>query len=157
MRQYTICFMSLFALLSCQKDVKQNNNSNTEDSITEITYSTDPQDVLANKNTETLLDHLEAKQSELKEKLEELIKDNNIEEAIEENIVFDQLDKPRYLWSLFLFSGYLKAIKQNENKYILTIPNKEIKNLYVKIVEDYVEQTINNCLQASGSALSCVK
>ena len=43
-----------------------------------------------------------------------------------------------------MFSGYLKAIKQNESKYILTIPNKEVKNLYVKIVEDYVEQTINN-------------
>lgn len=69
MRTYTLCFISLFGLISCQKEVKQSTQNSRKDSITEITYSTDPKDVLANKNTETLLDHLEEKQQELKNKL----------------------------------------------------------------------------------------
>lgn len=72
MRTYTICFITLFGLVSCQKDIKQNIIDDDKDSITEITYTSDPEDVLSNKNTETLLDHLEGKQSELKTKLQSI-------------------------------------------------------------------------------------
>lgn len=72
MRTYTICFITLFGLVSCQKDIKQNTIDDDKDSITEITYTSDPEDVLSNKNTETLLDHLEDKQSELKTKLQSI-------------------------------------------------------------------------------------
>ncbi len=74
---------------------------------------------------------------DVKDKLEELIKGNRIEEDIEENIIFSELNEPKYLWSLLLFSGYLKALEGDLGKYILSIPNKEIKKLYNKIMEKY--------------------
>lgn len=71
MRTYTLCLISLFGLFSCQKEVNNAQESN-EDTITEITYSSDPEDALANKDTEMLLDHLEKKQKELQSRLKEV-------------------------------------------------------------------------------------
>jgi hypothetical protein len=81
---------------------------------------------------------------ETKEKLEELIKGNSIEEDIEESIVFSELNQSKYLWSLLLFSGYLKAVEGDLGKYILSIPNKELKKLYSKIMEKYFSSLMPN-------------
>ncbi len=78
----------------------------------------------------------------IKDKLEELIKGNSIEEEIEEGIVFSELDNPKHLWSLLLFSGYLKANEGTIGKYLLSIPNKEIKKLYSKIIENYFNKLV---------------
>ncbi len=71
------------------------------------------------------------------EKLENLIKGNSIEEYIEESIVFSELNDSKNLWSLLLFSGYLKSTEGDLGKYTLSIPNKELKKLYNKIMEKY--------------------
>lgn len=69
MRSYSLYILSLIGLASCKKEHDTNLTTSEQDSIREITYSTDPEDVLANKSTETLLDHLESKQQELQLKL----------------------------------------------------------------------------------------
>ncbi len=80
----------------------------------------------------------------VKEKLEELIKGNSIEEDIEENILFSEINEPKYLWSLLLFSGYLKAVENNIGMYKLSIPNKELKKLYNKIIVKHFNLLIPN-------------
>ncbi len=81
-------------------------------------------------------------ESIIKDKIDNLIKGEAIEELIEENIVFSELNKPKYLWSLLLFSGYLKATVNYNGKYLLSIPNKEIKIMYNKIREEYFTDII---------------
>lgn len=87
MRTYTLCIIGLFSLISCRKEIENNNLNTNKDSITEITYSTDPDDALSNKDTEKLLDHLESKQLELKEKLK------NIKNKEEGDLLFTEYQK----------------------------------------------------------------
>ncbi len=60
------------------------------------------------------------------------------------NIVFKDLEKNQgSIWSLFLMTGYLKAITVNMNPYgyeecTLAIPNKEIGSLYTRIIQKWL-------------------
>ena len=79
-----------------------------------------------------------------KEKISQLIKGHNIKETIDEHIVFKDLEKNQgSIWSLFLMTGYLKAITVNMNPYgyeecALAIPNKEIGSLYTRIIQEWL-------------------
>ncbi len=73
----------------------------------------------------------------IKEDLEDLIKGKKIKAEIESNIIFGGLDNSKYLWSLLLFSGYLKCTNLYENVYTLEIPNKEVKNCYRSIMKSF--------------------
>lgn len=79
-----------------------------------------------------------------KEKISQLIKGHSIKETIDEHIVFKDLEKNQgSIWSLFLMTGYLKAITVNINSYgyeecTLAIPNKEIGSLYIRIIQEWL-------------------
>lgn len=84
----------------------------------------------------------------VKDNLEKLIKDEPIINQINENVVFSDLKNHRKepLWSLLLFSGYLKAQPLPEQEFTseklrhfqLTIPNYEIKQLFKDIVTEWL-------------------
>ena len=80
----------------------------------------------------------------IKEKFSQLISGSLIKETIDQHIVFKDLEKNKAaIWSLFLMTGYLKAIKINRNycgykEYTLAIPNKEIGSLYAKIIQEWL-------------------
>ena len=100
-----------------------------------------------NSGSSSLIEKLiHSSDKDVKNKIEELIKGNSIEEDIEENIVFSELNEPKYLWSLLLFSGYLKAIENDIGMYILSIPNKEIKSVYSKIIVKYFNMLVPNII-----------
>src|SRR5262249_39773611 len=68
----------------------------------------------------------------LKENLALLLEDKPIQASIDQNMVFGDLEKDNNaLWSLLLFSGYLKAIKreplEERIQCLLTPPNYEVK------------------------------
>ncbi len=79
-----------------------------------------------------------------KEKISQLIKGHSIKEIIDEHIVFKDLEKNQgSIWSLFIMTGYLKAITVNRNAYgyeecELAIPNKEIESLYIRIIQEWL-------------------
>ncbi len=79
-----------------------------------------------------------------KEKISQLIKGYSIKEIIDEHIVFKDLEKNQgAIWSLFLMTGYLKAMQVNVNAYgyeecELAIPNKEIETLYIRIIQEWL-------------------
>ena len=84
---------------------------------------------------------------DVKQELGELIKGKSITKQLSENIVFGDIEKSSdTIWSLLLFSGYLKAENVeiiNKKTYCdLSIPNKEVEYLYEEIVMDWFNESI---------------
>ena len=79
-----------------------------------------------------------------KDKIDILINDGIIQEYIEDNIVFNRLNDPTYLWSLLLFSGYLKAKHVDRKIYKLEIPNEEVKDVYKYTMMSYFKSIVDN-------------
>ncbi|PWU07189.1 MAG: AAA family ATPase [Verrucomicrobia bacterium] len=84
----------------------------------------------------------------VKQKLEALIQGQIIEQAIAENLVFLELDsQEEALWSLLLFTGYLKVLSSELHGRRLmakiAIPNKEVSFVYDKIVEGWFSNKIS--------------
>ncbi len=78
-----------------------------------------------------------------KEKLQILMQGGSISEAIDENIVFQDLDtNVSALWSLLLMSGYLKAKSYagtlGGDMCELEIPNKEVGSVYIKVINEWL-------------------
>ncbi|MCP4668338.1 MAG: AAA family ATPase, partial [Deltaproteobacteria bacterium] len=88
---------------------------------------------------------------ELKEELEQLIRGETIEKAIESNIVLKEVPRrEQLLWSFLLLGGYLKQTNKRRDEgadktyYTLSIPNKEVRTVYTRIVDDYFSTKIEN-------------
>ncbi len=102
-----------------------------------------------NTSDNALIKDLLIRSSELfKGQFELLLKDNSIEMLIDEHLAFNHLDlNESAIWALLLMSGYLKAIfiknENNEPLYQLKIPNKEVKDLYKKLIAEWLSG-VNN-------------
>ncbi|MCE3239445.1 MAG: Protein of unknown function (DUF1703)/Predicted AAA-ATPase [Gammaproteobacteria bacterium] len=78
-----------------------------------------------------------------KEQFELLLQNNPVEQLIDENTVFGDLKKNEpAAWSLLLMAGYLKVLSQRHTEQglwcFLEIPNKEVRNLYRQIIEQWL-------------------
>ncbi len=88
--------------------------------------------------------------AELKNNLELLIQGETIEKTIVENIVYHQIEKDSTnVWSLLLFSGYLKVVASysSEDEGLichLAIPNNEVRLLYRQIIKSWFSESIYN-------------
>ena len=83
----------------------------------------------------------------LKDKLEQLLVGQPIEALINAGMVFSDLQRDQNaVWSLLLFSGYLKAIhaeRSDGNVSVeLTTPNYEVSLLYRDIVRSWLSQSL---------------
>ncbi|MGE5341962.1 MAG: AAA family ATPase [Candidatus Omnitrophota bacterium] len=94
---------------------------------------------------------LSRKKTGLREELEQLIRGETIEKAIEDNIVLkDIYNDEDALWSFLLMGGYLKQIsKRRDNAsgrmvYSLSVPNEEVKTTYTRIIRRYFSTKIEN-------------
>lgn len=81
---------------------------------------------------------------ELKEDLEQLIRGESIEKAIDENIILKEVSlREDLLWSFLLMGGYLKSIEKRRDpasgKFYCTlaIPNEEVKSTYTGIIDRF--------------------
>lgn len=82
---------------------------------------------------------------------ETLLKGESIHCPIDEQIVYNQLDrKENAIWSLLLASGYLKVIRYEKGEeitsgtyaeYELTLTNYEVKRMFLCMVNDWFEET----------------
>ncbi|MCK4609052.1 MAG: AAA family ATPase, partial [Gammaproteobacteria bacterium] len=78
----------------------------------------------------------------IKEGIEQILQQKPIEVLVNENMVFGDLyTNKEAIWSLLLFSGYLKASdRQNERskvRCLLSAPNKEVASLYQDIIQEW--------------------
>ena len=76
--------------------------------------------------------------------MENLLKGGTLRTKIDEQIVFNQLDRNEYaIWSLLLASGYLKAeghtmdAETGREEYALKLTNKEVKLMFENMIEDW--------------------
>lgn len=81
--------------------------------------------------------------SEIKVKFEDLLDGKEIVAQLDEQIVFEQLQRKKgAIWSLLLASGYLKVIKRDQDRkgrydYHLKITNHEVMLMFEDMVEDW--------------------
>ncbi len=86
-------------------------------------------------------------------RFEKLLHGEPIEEPVDDNVVLSGLERrPDALWSLLLFSGYLKAEqipgpRFEEPRYRLSIPNREVRKLYTSTFRDWMNA---NLLEGGG-------
>lgn len=85
----------------------------------------------------------------VKETMEELLKGRKLCTAIDEQIVFSQLEySENAVWSLFLASGYLKADSHQFNEefgleeYELSLTNKEVRITFEKMIRDWFGKSV---------------
>jgi hypothetical protein len=88
---------------------------------------------------------------ELKKELEQLIRGETIEKAIDDNIILKQVAaREDLLWSFLLMGGYLKQNPERRDEvtgkmyYTLLIPNMEVRMTYVQIIDHYFTAKIGN-------------
>lgn len=88
---------------------------------------------------------------ELREELEQLIRGEAIEKAIDDNIILKEITlRDDLLWSFLLMGGYLKQTAKRRDDvsgkiyYKLSIPNKEVRATYTRIVDNYFSTKIEN-------------
>jgi hypothetical protein len=88
---------------------------------------------------------------ELKKELEQLIRGESIEKAIEEDIVLtDVTIDEDLLWSFLLMAGYLKPTGKKRDEaagkmiYTLSVPNMEVRTTYTRIIRRYFSNKIGN-------------
>lgn len=85
--------------------------------------------------------------SDIKVAMEDLLAGRAIETAIDEEIVFDQLeDNNEAIWSLLLTSGYLRvesvteADDECEIRYQLSLTNLEVKKAFYKMIQSWFKK-----------------
>lgn len=81
-----------------------------------------------------------------KNEIERLIVGECIEKEISLELTYDELDKNiENLWSVLFTTGYLTHQGRTESgKYRLTIPNREIKNLFIKKIREWFSDVSRN-------------
>ena len=81
-----------------------------------------------------------------KNEIERLIAGECIENEISLELTYDELDKSiENLWSVLFTTGYLTHQGRTESgKYRLTIPNREIKNLFIKKIREWFSDVSRN-------------
>ena len=81
-----------------------------------------------------------------KNEIERLIAGECIEKEISLELTYDELDKSiENLWSVLFTTGYLTHQGRTESgKYRLTIPNREIKNLFIEKIREWFSHVSRN-------------
>ncbi len=88
---------------------------------------------------------LENAHSETRLKIENLIAGKALEERLEEDLTYDQIDKKeRSLWSMLYLTGYLtKANEQPDNgNTALVIPNREVRMIFIDKILSWFEDSL---------------
>ena len=88
---------------------------------------------------------------ELQEELEQLVQGESIEKVIEEDFVLkDVAVRENLLWGFLLMGGYLKQSEGRRDEatgkiyYSLSIPNKEVRIIYISIIDHFFATKIEN-------------
>ena len=81
-----------------------------------------------------------------KNEIERLIDGEYIEKEISQELTYEELDdKIENLWSVLFTTGYLtQQGRTDDDRYRLAIPNKEIRNLFIKKVREWFRDASKN-------------
>ena len=81
-----------------------------------------------------------------KNEIERLIAGKSIEKDVSPELTYDEIDKNiENLWSVLFTTGYLTNKGRTESgKYRLVIPNREVRNLFVKKIKEWFSDVSKN-------------
>jgi len=85
-------------------------------------------------------EYIEKSDSQLHDEFELLIQGEYIEKQISPELTYREMDRISNIYSFLLFTGYLKIhkiIDRSRNIYELEIPNKEIREIYINIFNEW--------------------
>lgn len=102
--------------------------------------SMEPQDFWSNSSGNAIVRRLIDKADvSTKDEIERLIAGESIEKDVVPELTYDEIDKSiENLWSVLFTTGYLTHKGRTESgKYHLVIPNREIRNLFVKKIREW--------------------
>jgi hypothetical protein len=106
-----------------------------------------PQDFWSNSSGNTLVrSFIDKADVQTKDEIERLIAGEYIEKEISQELTYDEIDKSiANLWSVLFTTGYLtKQGVTDDGKVRLSIPNREIKNLFIKKIREWFSDTTAN-------------
>ena len=116
------------------QDIKNNETAKAESYWTE----TSSNDVIS-----TLLSKADEK---VKAEIETLIDGGTVTKKIRQSITYGELYKTiDNIWSVMLSTGYLTILNIDEKEnYTLTIPNYEIKKVYIEKIKDWFKESLSS-------------
>ena len=106
-----------------------------------------PQDFWSNSSGNALVrSFIDKADVQTKDEIERLIAGEYIEKEISHELTYDEIDKSiANLWSVLFTTGYLtKQGVTDDGKVRLSIPNREIKNLFIKKIREWFSDTTAN-------------
>ncbi len=106
-----------------------------------------PQDYWSNSSGNAIVrSFIDKADVQTKDEIERLIAGEYIEKEISQELTYDELDKSiANLWSVLFTTGYLtKQGRVTDGKVRLSIPNREIKNLFIKKIREWFSDTTSN-------------
>ena len=106
-----------------------------------------PQDFWSNSSGNALVrSFIDKADVQTKDEIERLIAGEYIEKEISQELTYDEIDKSiANLWSVLFTTGYLtKQGVTDDGKVRLSIPNREIKNLFIKKIREWFSDTTAN-------------
>ena len=106
-----------------------------------------PQDFWSNSSENALVrNFIDKANVQTKYEIECLIADEYIEKEISLELTYDEIDKSiANLWSVLFTTGYLtKQGVTDDGRVRLSIPNREIKNLFIKKIREWFSDTTTN-------------
>ena len=106
-----------------------------------------PQDYWSNSSGNAIVrSFIDKADVQTKDEIERLIAGECIEKEISQELTYDELDKSiANLWSVLFTTGYLtKQGVTEDGKVRLSIPNKEIKNLFIKKIREWFSDTTSS-------------
>ena len=109
--------------------------------------TTGPQDFWSNSSGNAIVRRLIDKADvSTKNEIERLIAGESIEKDVAPELTYDEIDKSiENLWSVLFTTGYLTHKGRTESgKYRLVIPNREVRNLFVKKIREWFSDVTRN-------------
>ena len=107
----------------------------------------DPQDFWSNSSGNAIVRRfIDKADVSTKNEIEHLIAGEQIEKEIVPELTYDEVDKNlENLWSVLFTTGYLTHNGRTESgKYLLVIPNREIRNLFIKKIREWFTDVTRN-------------
>ena len=106
-----------------------------------------PQDFWSNSSGNAIVRRfIEKADVSTKNEIERLIAGESIEKDVSPELTYDEIDKNiENLWSVLFTTGYLTHKGRTESgKYRLVIPNREVRNLFVKKIKEWFSDVSKN-------------
>lgn len=106
-----------------------------------------PEDFWSNSSGNAIVrSFIDKADASTKNEIERLIAGEYIEKEISQELTYEELDdKIENLWSVLFTTGYLtQQGRTDDDRYRLAIPNKEIRNLFIKKVREWFRDASKN-------------